>query len=175
MEAGHTKFCPDWHFGIFKSKWRHTSVETIDQIAECVHLSSKNRHNIPQLVEDSDKPVIFYDWASFLKPILKPIPHLKQYHHFRMSSDKPGVVAVRQYASDAEQEVNILKCLPANASQLPPELKPKGLDPARQWYLYEEISQHCLNRTDACPRPSVPKPVNVKSEENGKRKKCAES
>ncbi|XP_053391377.1 uncharacterized protein LOC128554153 [Mercenaria mercenaria] len=40
MEAGHTKFSPDWHFGVFKSKWRHCTVETLDHIATCVLLSS---------------------------------------------------------------------------------------------------------------------------------------
>ncbi|KAJ8313154.1 hypothetical protein KUTeg_009292 [Tegillarca granosa] len=29
MEAGHTKFHPDWHFGLWKVKWRTTTVETL--------------------------------------------------------------------------------------------------------------------------------------------------
>ena len=83
MEAGHTKFNPDWHFGLWKVKWRHTSVETLQEMADSVTRSSKNGHNIPQLVDDDEKPVVFYDWASFLKKIFKPIPQLKSYHHFR--------------------------------------------------------------------------------------------
>jgi hypothetical protein len=65
MEAGHTKFNPDWHFGLWKVKWRHTSVETLQEMADSVTRSSKNGHNIPQLVDDDEKPVVFYDWAPF--------------------------------------------------------------------------------------------------------------
>ena len=36
MEAGHTKFNPDWHFGLWKVKWRHTSVETLQEMADSV-------------------------------------------------------------------------------------------------------------------------------------------
>ena len=83
MEAGHTKFNPDWHFGLWKVKWRHTSVETLQEMADSVTRSSKNGHNIPQLVDDDEKPVRFYDWASFLKKMLTPIPQLKSYHHLQ--------------------------------------------------------------------------------------------
>ncbi|XP_061180147.1 uncharacterized protein LOC133188656 [Saccostrea echinata] len=49
MEAGHTKFNPDWHFGLWKVKWRHSSVETLEEIAASVPKSSRNGH-VPQLV-----------------------------------------------------------------------------------------------------------------------------
>ena len=83
MEAGHTKFNPDWHFGLWKVKWRHSTVETLDELAASVSKSSRNGHNIPQLVDDPAAPVLFYDWATFFKRIFKPIPSLKTYHHFR--------------------------------------------------------------------------------------------
>ena len=83
MEAGHTKFNPDLHFRFCKVKWRHTctSVETLQEMAESVTRSYKNGHNIPQLVDE--KHVVFYDWASLLKKMFKPITQLKSYHHFR--------------------------------------------------------------------------------------------
>ena len=83
MEAGHTKFNPDWHFGLWKVKWRNSTVETLDEIATSVTNSSRNHHNVPQLVDDDQKPVKFFDWSSYLKQFFKPIPHLKTYHHFR--------------------------------------------------------------------------------------------
>ena len=83
MEAGHTKFHPDWHFGLWKVRWRHSTVETLEEMAHSVVASSKNKHNLPQLVDDPDCPVKFYDWASHLKRWFKPIPHLTSYHHFR--------------------------------------------------------------------------------------------
>lgn len=30
MVAGHTKFSPDWHFGLWKSRWRRVDAETIE-------------------------------------------------------------------------------------------------------------------------------------------------
>ena len=77
MEAGHTKFNPDWHFGLWKVKWKHSTVETLDEIAASLSKWTRNGHNIPQLVLDPDAPVLFYDW------VFKPISSLKTYHHFR--------------------------------------------------------------------------------------------
>lgn len=178
MEAGHTKFNPDWHFGLFKAKWRHCSVETLEQVAGCVLQSSKNRHNIPQLVKDPEKPVIFYDWAVYLSQYFKCIPSLKKYHHFCMSSDKPGVILLKEYATDNGHEVNIMKknALVPNGCHLPEIIEPKGLDPSRQWYLYDEVRQFCLNSSSACPKPIVPKPsvLNIKAETEKRKKKCAD-
>ncbi|XP_062612925.1 ceramide synthase 6-like [Saccostrea cucullata] len=52
MEAGHTKFHPDWHFGLWKVKWRGTTADNLEEVANSVAHSSRNNHNIPQLVED---------------------------------------------------------------------------------------------------------------------------
>lgn len=109
MEAGHTKFNPDWHFGLWKVKWRHSNVETLAEIAASVWKSSRNGHNVPQLVDDPVAPLFFYDWATFFKRIFKPIPSLKSYHHFIMDKDHPGIVFVREYATSQEVAVNILK------------------------------------------------------------------
>ena len=83
MEAGHTKFHPDWHFGLWKVRWRGSTVETMTEMAESVSQSSRGGHNIPQLVDDQESPVHFYDWSSYLKRFFKPIPQLTTYHHFR--------------------------------------------------------------------------------------------
>ncbi|KAJ8313655.1 hypothetical protein KUTeg_008216 [Tegillarca granosa] len=36
MEAGHTKFHLDWHFGLWKVKWRTTTIETLKELADSV-------------------------------------------------------------------------------------------------------------------------------------------
>jgi hypothetical protein len=56
MEAVHTEFNPDWHCGLWKVKWRHTSAETLKEMTGSVTRSSKNSHNIPQLIDDDEKP-----------------------------------------------------------------------------------------------------------------------
>ena len=42
----------------------------------------------------------------------------------------------------------------------------EGLDPARLWYLFNEIRPLCPSPLveEVCPRPTVPKPGHVKKE-----------
>ncbi|KAH3705704.1 hypothetical protein DPMN_080782 [Dreissena polymorpha] len=47
MLIRHTKFTPDWHFGIWKSKWRNFNAEMLSDVAASVGLSSRTGHNIP--------------------------------------------------------------------------------------------------------------------------------
>ncbi|KAH3723955.1 hypothetical protein DPMN_049753 [Dreissena polymorpha] len=58
MLIRHTKFTPDWHFGIWKSKKRNFNAEILSGVAASVGLSSRTGHNIPQLVGDSSNPVV---------------------------------------------------------------------------------------------------------------------
>ncbi|XP_056019021.1 uncharacterized protein LOC125672351 isoform X2 [Ostrea edulis] len=92
MVAGHTKFDPDWHFGVWKVKWRSSTAETMNEVAETVRHSSRRGHNIPQLVSDPQKPVKFSNWKSFLQRSFKPMKNIRGYHHFRVNADTPGVV-----------------------------------------------------------------------------------
>jgi hypothetical protein len=57
----------------FQVKWRHYSAETLQDIAQSVTDSSRNNHNIPQLVQDEECPVKFYDWKTFLEQFIKPM------------------------------------------------------------------------------------------------------
>ncbi|XP_052760849.1 uncharacterized protein LOC128203463 [Mya arenaria] len=59
MEAGHTKFSPDWHFGLWKVKWRASNGETLEEVADTVRKSFWGGYNIPHLVNDPAKPVTF--------------------------------------------------------------------------------------------------------------------
>lgn len=172
MEAGHTKFNPDWHFGLWKVKWRHSNVETLAEIAASVLKSSRNGHNVPQLVDDPVAPLFFYDWATFFKRIFKPIPSLKSYHHFRMDKDHPGIVFVREYATSQEVAVNILKPGAAvDPTVLPLVIPPSGLDAHRQWYLFNEVAPYCVNK-ESCPKPTMPKPL-VKIDSPSLARKCS--
>ena len=66
MLAGHTKFGPDWCFGLFKRKFRATKVDCFGDIAEVVRQSSPSGVNIPQLCGDeSGKSFVpMYDWTT---------------------------------------------------------------------------------------------------------------
>lgn len=161
MEAGHTKFSPGCHFGLWK-KWRHSTAATLDEVAESVRRSSRIGHNIPQLINDADRPVYFYR-ASFFEAFFKKLPSISKFHHFRMSEESPGVVFVKAYCSSAEKPINILKRGQQllNVDTLPPVITLNGLDTAR--YLYDEIRPFCRDTSDSlqswpksvCPEPLV--------------------
>jgi hypothetical protein len=55
-------------------------------MADSVTRSSKNGHNIPQLVDDDETPVVFYDWASFLKKMFNPKPKVPIWIKFCVTS-----------------------------------------------------------------------------------------
>lgn len=162
MIAGHTKFEPDLHFGVWKFKWRNSNVKTLTevnlsmqmtswisinftkvtlsklsknvpvfdskkrtvyvflQVAESVHRSSKNGHNIPKIIQDQDKPVVFYDWKTYLQKFFKPLKNLTRYHHFQFHADNPGRIEVKERNSGNPVFVNVLKGnVQPTAGQLP--------------------------------------------------------
>lgn len=57
MVAGHTKFSPDWCFGLLKQKYRRTEVSTLDDIAQMTLQSTASRLNKPQLVGTESQEV----------------------------------------------------------------------------------------------------------------------
>lgn len=50
--TGHTKFAPDWCFGLFKQLYRRTSVSCLSDIVSVVNNSTLTNVNIAQLVGD---------------------------------------------------------------------------------------------------------------------------
>lgn len=79
-----------------------------------------------------------------------------------MESSDPGTVYLRKYATDNETTISVLKnkhqTFPQLCPELPETILMKGLDPQRQWYLYEEVAQYCSN-AEVCSRPVCPKPI----------------
>ena len=98
LVIGHTKFAPDWWFGLLKKPLRVTKVGTLEDIKIAVAESASV--NIPQLCGTEDGIVLVptYDWKAHLSMKLKTIPHLKTYHHFRFDCDAPGSVFVKTHA-----------------------------------------------------------------------------
>ena len=63
--VGHTKFAPDWCFGLLKQKFRKTKVDCLDDIAKVVQGSAEV--NEVQLVATQEGEVLVptYNWADF--------------------------------------------------------------------------------------------------------------
>jgi hypothetical protein len=166
MIPGHTKFAPDRHFGLVKKSYRRTRVDTIDCVARVVEKLSLVGANSAQLIvnDKGDREVLFYDWSQFLSQIFKTIPGITSYYVFRFDHQHPGTVFVRENSQAEEKPFHLLKAPVPRSSDLPPQILPKGLDLARQWYLHEKIAPFCsstLSASISCPRPQLPKPSEV--------------
>ena len=125
--AGHTKFSPDWCFGMFKRQFSSTKVSCLNDIANCVSKSSVSNINIPQLVgaEHCNVFVPCYDRSSFLEPYFKTMQSNKLYHHFYVSSDQPGVMFVREFSSSYPKPVQL--CINSPPKSLPPIIPPSRI------------------------------------------------
>ena len=73
LVVGHTKFAPDWSFGLFKRLYRRTKVSSIAEIASVVDNSA--HCNTSQIV-CNEKGSVFvrsFDWSTYLAPHFKRI------------------------------------------------------------------------------------------------------
>ena len=58
-------------------------------------------------MQDSEKPVVFYNWSAYFDEFFKKLTNIIKYHHFKMMSQVPGVVHVKEYTNTEESEINI--------------------------------------------------------------------
>lgn len=160
--VGHTKFAPDWCFGLFKQLFKKTSVGSIDDIAEVAKQSATV--NYAQLIGEHDGTinVPMYNWSGFFEPftIQTALKGISKMHHFRFTADQLGVVFVKNYSDDAEErQINLLKLVTwkPDLQDLPPQIIPPGLTLERQWYLYQKIREFCPDdvKDIVCPEPST--------------------
>ena len=171
MLVGHTKFSPDWCFGLFKQKYRRTFVSCLDDVVEVVNSSADV--NVAQLVgTQSGEPVVtMYNWATFLGGHFRQVPHLKSYHHFKFSSEHPDKIMLQESSDTPDSPFRILAdddwC--PDSSDLPPVVTPVGLPHARQMYLYQQIREFCRPGTEdlTCPRPAPIHEDSSSEDENG--------
>lgn len=87
LPVGHTKFSPDWCFGLFKQKYRKMRIGCLDDIVRAVNESGNP--NVAQLVgtQNGDVIVPMFNWSDYfedvtIKTALKGISHM---HHFHLS------------------------------------------------------------------------------------------
>ena len=57
MVVGHTKFAPDWCFGLLKQKYRRTSVSCLDDIVQLTNNSTTTGVNLAHLVGTEEQTV----------------------------------------------------------------------------------------------------------------------
>ena len=159
LPVGHTKFAPDWCFGLFKRHYRLTKIGCLDDIVRAVNLSATA--NVAQLVgtQDGSTVVPMYEWSTYfdsytIKTALKGITKM---HHFRFSRSDPGKVFVKNRWSDKNERcINLLR-QPWNPTgrDLPNLIIPKGLSLERRVYLHDKIREFCPEHVQdlVCPNP----------------------
>lgn len=71
MMVGHTKFAPDWAFGLLKQKFRKTAVGCLEDLVRVVNDSASV--NYAQLVGYKDGTILVhqYNWSEFFATYFK--------------------------------------------------------------------------------------------------------
>jgi len=164
LPVGHTKFSPDWCFGLFKRHYRKTKIGCLDNIVATVNQSASP--NFAQLVGSQDGTTIvpMYNWSDYFedKTVKTALKGITQMHHFKFLKTCPGKVKVKNTYDDNERTINLLKSSSwhPEPGELPDEIVPPGLSAERQWYLYDKIREFVPSEVQdlVCPKPTVPKP-----------------
>lgn len=160
--VGHTKFAPDWCFGLFKRLFKRTKITCLDDIAQVVEKSASVNH--PQLVGhlDGTSVVPFYDWNKFYdeRTTKSALKGINQMHHFRFNAELPGYVMVKESSDGTERRIKLVKdtTWKPSLATLPEIITPPGLTLEREWYLYNKIREFCPENTKdiVCPLPQQP-------------------
>ena len=163
MLVGHTKFAPDWAFGLLKQKFRRTPVGCLDDMVRVVEQSASI--NKAQLVGKEDGTVLVnqYNWAAFFDPIFRrnAFDGIKSFHHLVFEDTKPGKVTVRMDTDGKETVLEVLRKQHKNwkplADVLPAVIPPPGLPRKRLEYLHEKIREFVpMDKQDiVCPHPDT--------------------
>ena len=158
--VGHTKFSPDWCFGLLKREFRRTKVGCLDDIARVVEKSAKVNH--VQLVGTQDGQVLVptYDWSEFFSSHFRQtaLKGIKSLHHLRFSHTHPGSVYVKESVSSPERAIKMVQSDSWSPSKdtLPPVIPPQSLSQERKQYLFEKIRDFCPEgcKDLVCPDPA---------------------
>ena len=131
MVVGHTKFSPDWCFGLLKQRYRRSRVGCLDDVVKVVEESATC--NTAQLVwtQDSQTVVTTYDRAAMLG----------------RRHEAEGVETTLDLGLDPDWA--------PSSRVLPHVLPPSGLSFERRTYLYEKIREFVPEelRDVVCHRP----------------------
>ena len=138
MMPGHTKFSPDWCFGLLKKRYRRTKVGGLSDLVRVVNESAAVNTAQPTALEDGSVIVQAYNWQEYFGTYCTKVAGIKKLHHIRFDSTHPDYIFVKEKSGSPEEKRCILKDITWSPTeeQLPPVLSPSGLSLQRQWYLY---------------------------------------
>ncbi len=109
MMVGHTKFAPDWAFGLLKQRFRKSVLGCLDDMVRVVNESASV--NVAQLVgsESGNTFVRQYNWSDYFHRFYKrqAFDGIKSFHHLKFEQTRPGKVMVREVFDSEEKELAI--------------------------------------------------------------------
>ena len=132
-------------------RYKRTKIGGLTDLANVVDTSANV--NTTQLTGTPDGRVIVptYDWQTLYEHT-KKLVGIKSFHHLRFSSTSKGHVFARLKSDSPEVDYNLLKDKwSPTATVLPERLTPSGLNPARQWYLFQKIREFCPEEAKDVP------------------------
>jgi len=127
--AGHTKFGPDYGFGIFKRLYHHAEVNSIKDVCQLME-KSKLLIAEPVGTEQGEVQIPRFDWQDKFSSMDKTA-EMNKFHHFLFDSNKPGVVSVKEYAKSGSIELQLENRL-LDTPVLPNSMIPVGLSAKSQ-------------------------------------------
>ena len=95
---GHTKFSPDWCFGLLKKKYRRTKVGGLTDMVGVVNESASVNVAQPTGLEDGKVLVPTYDWQEYFNTFCHKVTGIKKLHHIHFDSAHPGFIFVKEKA-----------------------------------------------------------------------------
>ncbi|ELU07094.1 hypothetical protein CAPTEDRAFT_227353 [Capitella teleta] len=168
MVAGHTKFAPDWCFGLLKQAFRRSKVATIQCMEKVVNGSADCNVAQPVGLEDGTVFVPMYNWQAMLSPFGKHLKGIKEQAHFTFSSENPGRVLYSATLNGPKAEWKLFAAPNNLPTELPEPIQPPGLPRKRREYLHHSIRQFAdeEHQDTAYPHPDVISPVFAAAEED---------
>ena len=108
MIPGHTKFSPDWCFGLLKKRYRRTKVGGLTDLITVVNESASMNVAQPTGREDGS-PIVTYNWQDYFSSFYTKAKGIKKLHHLRFSSSSPELIFVMEKSGSREVQRNLLK------------------------------------------------------------------
>ena len=71
--VGHTKFLPDWYFGLFKQAYRQIKIGCFGDVVKVVEISAAVNHAQPVGTQDVQVLVPTYNWVQFFDTCFKQL------------------------------------------------------------------------------------------------------
>jgi len=163
MPSGHTKFSPDSYFGLFKIRYRNSTIDCLEDLITCSQNTCKKGTVVPQVYGQHlgyKEPIYQYrNWGHYLEKYFKPIEGIAKYHYFTFDKDKPGWVKMSETPDGKAVSLFILKKRRFKFQDpltYPSAIKPDDLSQDRKKYLYKNVRPHVRDpkkKDITCPKP----------------------